>query len=146
MLQAAGRAGYPMISMLLGVGVKIVLSYLLLGAEGWGLAGAPLSSLICDTVIVLVNLCFIARFAPAMLPPLREGITLVALPTLLSVLSVGVVKALRHAAGLESATSMRTLGTVLTVAALYGAGLLLTLLRKNISIKKKENQYESADP
>ena len=147
MLQAAGRAGYPMISMLLGVGVKIVLSYLLLGAEGWGLAGAPVSSLACDTVIVLVNLCFIARFAPAMLPPPREGFSLVALPTVLSVLSVGMVKLLRHMTGLEGVTSMRTLGTVVSVAALYGAGVLLTLLRKkSLSIKKKEDQHESADP
>ena len=67
MLQAAGTAHKPIISMLLGVGAKTITAYILLGRDGWGMAGAPVSSLLCDTVIVVCNLIFIARYAPDIL-------------------------------------------------------------------------------
>ncbi|MBQ9152168.1 MAG: polysaccharide biosynthesis protein [Clostridia bacterium] len=147
MLQAAGKANRPIISMLLGVGAKTVLAYVLLGLDGWGMAGAPFSSLVCDTVIVAVNLYFIARHAPTMLPDLRTGLSLFALPTLLAVASVGAVKLLRHLMGWQEITPLHTLGTVACVMCLYGAGLLLCLLlRKPLSIyKKKESQHDQVN-
>lgn len=126
MLQAAGKADRPIISMLLGVGVKTLLCYGLLGADGWGMAGAPLSSLACDTVIVTVNLIFILRHAPAMLPSARRAPTLLALPTVLSAASIAAVLCLRRRMGVTAVTPMQTLLTVVSVACLYGAGILLT--------------------
>ena len=127
MLQAAGLANRPILSMLLGVGCKTLLAYVLLGAEGWGMAGAPVSSLVCDTVIVAVNLWFIARHAPAMLPKPSTGLTLFGGPLILSAGAVAAVKVLRRLLGWQTVTPLHTLGTVACVACLYGAGGLAWL-------------------
>jgi stage V sporulation protein B len=147
MLQAAGKANRPVISMLIGVVAKTFLAYVLLGLDGWGLAGAPVSSLLCDTVIVAVNLFFISRHAPAMLPHLREGISLVAFPVAVSVLAVGGVKLLRYSLGWQEITPLHTLGTVASVMCLYGAGLLLKFaFRFYIPIhKKKDLQHDQVN-
>ncbi len=144
MLQAAGKANRPIISMLLGVGCKTALAYILLGIEGWGMAGAPFSSLICDTVIVAVNLYFIARHAPAMLPSLRTGITLFAVPSLLAGGAVAAVKLLRQLIGWQEITPLYTVGTIACVACLYGAGALIGLLlyKQTFIHNKKESQHE----
>ncbi len=130
MLQAAGRADRPIISMLLGVGCKTLLAYILLGMEGWGMAGAPVSSLVCDTVIVAVNIYFIARHAPAMLPTLSTGAALFGLPTLLSAGAVAAVRLLRGWLGWEQVTPLRTLATVACVGCIYGAGWLFIWARR----------------
>ena len=132
MLQAAGKADRPIISMLLGVGGKTVLAYVLLGMEGWGMAGAPVSSLLCDTVIVAVNLYFIARHAPAMLPTPPRGAALLGFPTLLSAGAVALTRIFRGWLGWSDPNPLHTLGTVACVACIYGAGVLVGyLLRKN---------------
>lgn len=147
MLQAAGKAHKPIISMLLGVGAKTITAYILLGRDGWGMAGAPLSSLLCDTVIVVCNLIFIARYAPAMLPTLRGGLSTVALPAGLAVGAVTLTKLLRSLLGWQTVTPLHTVASVACVACLYGAGLLISLLLgKQLPIdKKKELHHESAD-
>lgn len=147
MLQAAGKAQKPIISMLLGVGAKTVTAYILLGRDGWGMAGAPLSSLLCDTVIVVCNLIFIAKYAPAMLPTLRQSVSLVALPAGLAVGAVALTKLLRSLLGWQTVTPLHTVASVACVACLYGAGMLTALLLgKQLPIdKKKELHHESAD-
>ena len=144
MLQSAGKAGCPIISMLLGVGCKTVLAYILLGTEGWGMMGMPVSSLLCDTVAVAINLCFIARHAPAMLPDLRSVMGLFGVPTLLAGGAILAVKGLRRAFGWQSVTPLHTLGTVICVACLYGAGVLICRLLRN-TYKKKESSHEQTD-
>lgn len=139
MLQAAGKANYPIISMLIGVGIKTVLAYILLGRDGWGMAGAPVSSLVCDTVIVVCNLCFVARHAPDMLPPLRTGLTLVGVPTLAAVVAVTAVKLSRRLLGWGTVTPVHTVATVVCVTCLYGAGVMIGLL---IGRKLREKRGE----
>lgn len=147
MLQAAGKAHKPIISMLLGVGAKTITAYILLGRDGWGMAGAPVSSLLCDTVIVVCNLIFIARYAPAMLPTLRGGLSTVVLPAGMAVGAVVLTKLLRSLLGWQTVTPLHTVASVACVACLYGAGLLISLLLgKQLPIdKKKELHHESAD-
>lgn len=140
MLQAAGKANRPILSMLIGVGCKTVLAYLLLGTDGWGMAGAPISSLLCDTVIVLLNLFFISRHAPAMLPALPTGALLFGLPAFWAVGAVGTVRILRNRLGWSGITPRNTLCTVICVACLYGAGMLVSLLF--LHAKKKESNHE----
>ncbi len=143
MLQAAGRARCPVVSMLFGVGAKTLLAYWLLGVDGWGMAGVPVSSLVCDTVIVAVNLFFLARYAPTMLPTPREGVTRFLLPTLPATVAVGIVKLVYR--GDRAPTPVRTLGCVAAVACLYGAGLLLGmwlrsfLARRAVPVKMQKN-------
>ncbi len=125
MLQAAGKANRPVFSMLAGVACKVVLTYLLLGSDQWGMMGVPVSSLVCDTVIVLVNLCFVARHAPSMLPAFKDNLAIFGIPALLSAGAVAVVKLLRNLLGWQAVTPFHTLCTVVCVACLYGAGLLV---------------------
>ena len=144
MLQAAGKAHKPIVSMLLGVGAKIITAYILLGRESWGMAGAPVSSLLCDTVIVVCNLIFISKYAPDMLPSFRGGLSVVALPAGMAVGAVALTKLLRSLLGWQTVTSFHTVCTVASVACLYGAGLLIALLLgKQLPIyKKKELHHE----
>ncbi len=130
MLQASGHAARPMFAMLAGVAVKTVCSYILLGDSRFGMMGAPISSLLCDTVIVTVNILSLARLAPAMLPARREAIGMFAAPAILSTLSVWAVRTLRRAFGLQAEAPLRTILTVVTVMCFYGAGLLIVYLPK----------------
>ena len=122
MLQSAGRADRPMISMILGVACKTVLAYILLGRAEWGVAGVALSSLICDTVIVAINLGFIRRYAPAMLPTLSTGAALFGGPLLLSAAAVAGTELLRGWLGWRDLNPLHTVAAVATVACLYGIG------------------------
>lgn len=128
MLQASGHAGRPIVSILAGVAVKIILAYILLGTESVGMMGAPISSVICDTVIVAVNLLHIARVSPAMIPRGRTAVGLFSLPLLGASVSVGAVRLLRVGLGWQSVTPLHTLGTVTVVVCIYGACALLFLL------------------
>jgi stage V sporulation protein B len=138
MLQSCGRASRPVCSMLIGVLAKTVLAYMLLGMDGFGMMGAPISSLVCDTVIVTVNFIFIARYAPDMLPDRRTGATLLLLPTALSALAVWVVEMARPALTGGQITPLVTLATITAVAILYGGCALIAAVacRRKIPICK----------
>ena len=146
MLQAAGKAHKPILSMLCGVVVKIAVAYVLLGRDGWGMAGAPVSSLCCDAVILLCNLFFIGKYAPRMLPAPRTCLSLVGLPLTAATLAVGGTKLFRALLGWESVTPLHTVSAVTCTACLYGAGMLIPLLfRKQLhSHKNKESNHEQA--
>ena len=146
MLQAAGKAQKPILSMLCGVGVKMAVAYVLLGCEGWGMAGAPVSSLCCDGVILLCNLLFIGKYCPAMLPAPRKCLTIVGIPTVMAVLAVTATKLLRILLGWQSVTPLHTVTAVACTACLYGAGMLIPLLfgKPLHSHKNKESNHEQA--
>ena len=147
MLQAAGKAQKPIISMLCGVTVKIAVAYILLGREGWGMAGAPVSSLLCDAVILICNLIFIRKYAPAMLPDGRKCLSLVGVPTVGAILAVTATKTLRTLLGWQSVTPLHTVCTVACTACLYGVWVLLTLLpgKQILTYRNKETNHEQAD-
>ena len=147
MLQAAGKAQKPIVSMLCGVTVKIVVAFVLLGREGWGMAGAPVSSLCCDAVILICNLIFIRKYAPAMLPAPRQCLPLVGIPTVGAILAVTATKALRTFLGWQSVTPLHTVCTVACTACLYGVWIMLALLfgKQIPTHKNKETNHEQAD-
>ncbi len=126
-LQAAGRADLPVRAMLLGVGLKTAVLALLVGQDGWGMAAAPVSALLCDTVIVAVNLLSLRKYAPTLLPSTREGMALLA-PLASAALAVVVVQALRGRLGWSEATPLHTLATIAAVTCLYAVGLALLRL------------------
>ena len=49
--------------MSVGVAVKAISSYFLLGTKSVGVYGAPISSLACNVTIVLLNFALILRYA-----------------------------------------------------------------------------------
>lgn len=59
-LQAGGQAGKPMISMLVGGGVKLLCSYTLIGLPAVGGFGVPLGTLACYIAACACNLYFLA--------------------------------------------------------------------------------------
>ncbi len=129
MLQASGRAGRPILSMLGGVAAKVTLAYILLGDSSFGMLAAPISSLLCDTVIVLLNLVAIRRTAPDMLPTPKMAAALLFFPLAVAGASVGIVCRIRESAvWAELSAFVATLGTVALVALLYGMGILVPLI------------------
>lgn len=130
LLQAVGHPERPVISMLAGIAVKAATAYLLLGNPRVGMMGAAVSTLACDTVIALLNLCFLARLAPWLLPTPKQAAELFFLPALLSAASVFAVVTAKNALGAEDVGTLSTLVSIASVACLYGGGWLLILSRK----------------
>lgn len=80
-LQAHHLERLPILSMAVGSGVKLLLSYLLIGDARIGIYGAPLSTLACYVVITTVNFYFMAkrigflpRIADMMVRPLLASV------------------------------------------------------------------------
>ncbi len=66
-LQAHGRVGLPVISVVVGGVVKIVVNYLLVGNYDINIKGAPVGTLCCFAVVSILDMIFIARVVPT--PP-----------------------------------------------------------------------------
>ena len=63
-LQAYGRPGVPVFTLLCGGVMKIVTNYLMVGDPATGIRGAAVSTLYCYALIVVLNLIAIARCVP----------------------------------------------------------------------------------
>ncbi len=63
-LQANGRAGKTIPSMLAGAFVKIVAEYLLVSRPEINIAGAPISTFLCNLTVVAINIYFISKYMP----------------------------------------------------------------------------------
>ena len=63
-LQAYGRVSVPIVTMLVGGGVKIVLNYNLVALPSVNIHGAPIGTLVCFALTALLNLIAVARIAP----------------------------------------------------------------------------------
>ncbi len=48
----------PILAMLAGAGVKVIAAYFLIGSPGIAMAGAPISTFLCNVTVVLLNLYF----------------------------------------------------------------------------------------
>ena len=57
-LHAYQMVNRPILSMLLGAVVKALSAYLLIGNASIGMMGAPISTLLCNTTVVILNLLF----------------------------------------------------------------------------------------
>lgn len=142
MLQACGHAERTVISMIVGATAKIVMAYVLLGRTDVGMMGAPISSLVCDAIIVFVNLTQIARLCPPMLPRVREGIKICLLPLGSAALSTGLVCLLRRLGGWSHVTPVHTLAAIAMVVCLYGGCMLPVLLKEKAKLCDRKNQFE----
>ncbi len=84
-LQSYRKVLLPIISMAVGVAVKLVTSYLLIGDDRFGALGAPIGSLVCSVVVTALNLWFM-RHEAGMLFSIK---TVFFKPLAASALSVG---------------------------------------------------------
>jgi stage V sporulation protein B len=85
-LQAYGRVKAPICSMLAGSAFKLVAAYLLIGLPSVNIYGAPISTFLCDALIVGINLYLIARHTDV-LGSLKEALLR---PMIVAVLAVGM--------------------------------------------------------
>ena len=86
-LQAYGHVNIPIASMLIGALVKLIGAYGLIGIPSLNIYGAPISTFLCDSVIVGINLAMIAKHTDvlgslraALLRPLGVSLVAVGLP------------------------------------------------------------------
>ncbi|MCQ2471763.1 MAG: polysaccharide biosynthesis protein [Clostridia bacterium] len=61
MLQAVGRMDIPLKSIVVGAIVKIILNYILVGNPKININGAPIGSIVCYVIIVLINVVALIR-------------------------------------------------------------------------------------
>lgn len=64
MLQAYRRPHLPLISMLFGSALKLTAAWLLLGDPRFGMLGAPLSTFLCNLLVVVLDLVFLYPLIP----------------------------------------------------------------------------------
>ena len=86
-LQAYGHPRAPIVSMVSGSAVKLIGAYALIGIPGLNIYGAPISTFLCDALIVGMNMVLIARytdvlesFRTALLRPLGVSLVAVGVP------------------------------------------------------------------
>lgn len=109
-LQSYRRVSLPIISMSVGVAVKLVVSYLLIGNSSFGAMGAPIGSLACNLTVTAVNLWFMNREAATLFSMKNVFIK----PLIASALSVGSAVALYGLLG----------GSVAVVISIIAAGVV----------------------
>lgn len=136
MLQAAGHAAAPVVSMLIGTSVKAVLAYRLLALPDWGMLAAPVSSLCCDMLILLCNCILLARFAPDILPHGRALAGLFILPIALALPAVALAPRLCACVGFGGDSVPDILCRIGGTALLYGTGAAAVCLPAGRYIKK----------
>ena len=138
-LQAYSRAGLPIISMLAGSCLKLVCAYFLIGNPAVSIAGAPISTFLCDILINLINLSFISRCLPRDLP----------IGTIMKPFSAAFISVTASRLALSALTarfgesSLITLATIAFCAAIYlPISILLGAIGKDdlLSLKKSEER------
>ena len=63
-LQSYRQTVKPILSMVVGSAVKIALAYILIGIPEVGVYGAPISTLICNITVTVINLAFLGKRLP----------------------------------------------------------------------------------
>ncbi len=130
LLQGAGYASKPVISLICGTIAKAFSAYILLGIPSVGMMGAPISTLLCDGLIVVLNFVYITRLVPGLLPESKDFLGMILFPLTAGGGAVAAVWMLRRCFGWQGITPLHTIGTVLTVACVYGTAVLLSMRRK----------------
>lgn len=125
-LQAYRCVAMPIFSMSVGVLVKAVSSYFLLGTSTVGAYGAPIGSLACNVTVVLLNLALMLRYVKGA----EKGISIAKSfikPLVASVLSIGAAYAVLL--GLSMVVDFDVIPFIAAVAvAVLLYGLLVLLL------------------
>ena len=121
-LQGVGKQRIPMLTLLLGVALKITLNLILVRNPAVGIHGAPIASLVCYTVSMVPNLYFSCKYTKA-----RFKVDEVILrPLAASAVMGGAVYAVyRLLFGGDAGLAMGQFGrTLLTVAASITVGVI----------------------
>jgi stage V sporulation protein B len=85
-LQAFGYESKTIISTVVGIVAKVILSYVLIGHDKTSMFGAPISTLACYFIIMCLNFYFVVKYT-GYLPSIRK---IFFKPIIASIVSVGV--------------------------------------------------------
>ena len=94
-LQSYGQARKPIVAMIFGVAIKLTVEYILLGVPQINIFAAPISTLLCDMTVVMINLGFVEKYScgiSGLIPSLGRPLAAAALS---SAVSLGIAYALR---------------------------------------------------
>ncbi len=62
-LQGLRRQWIPMVTMVIGVTVKIILNYILIGTPGIDIHGGPYASIACYGIVMVINMVYVCKYA-----------------------------------------------------------------------------------
>ena len=62
-LQGLRKQKIPMYSMMIGVLVKIILNYILIGTPGIDIHGGPYASIVCYGIVMIINMFYVCKYA-----------------------------------------------------------------------------------
>lgn len=126
-MQAHNRPWLPMVNMLIGGVVKVVVNYILVGNPAIGILGAPVGTLACFTVYMVLNLFTMRRVMqepPRLLPSLwRSGLAAV-------FMGVAAFGAYHLLTGVFTSVALCCLGAIAVAVVVY---LILILLFRGIT-------------
>lgn len=125
LLQAVDGVGIPLLSMSLGCAAKLVTSYFAIGK--FGIAGTPVGTFVCYTLIAAVNFAFLS-VKTRHLPPFSRLFIKPLLGGVISSLSAAVTYKL--AAPIFGANVGVLIAIALAVVAYFAASVLLGSLRE----------------
>ncbi len=139
-LQAYGHAWLPMISTAIGCVIKATSLYVLCAVPHVGIFAAPISTCLCCTVIVFINLIFVARIAPPFDFAKRFLLAIVA-----SSAAVGIASLVYRMIAMRVDSLVVTIGATVAAAVIiylpiaYLCGLVrISDIKSIISNKEKE--------
>ncbi len=116
LLQACGHERKPIISMLIGAGVKLVSSYILIGIPSIGIYGTPIGTFLCYLTVTVINLYFVAKYIRIM-PTVKSTFVK---PFIASVIGVGAsVGAYYLLSMIKSESRIFTLAAILVAFIIY---------------------------
>lgn len=61
-LQGLRKQKIPMYTMIAGVGVKILLNYILIGTPGIHIHGGPYASIVCYSIVMIINTIYVCKY------------------------------------------------------------------------------------
>ncbi len=115
MLQAIGKQNIPVRNIALGMGLKIVVNYILVGIPEINIHGAPIGTLCSFVFIFIANLLSLIKYSGVM-------------PDLWSTIGKPAVSALACGVAAYSVSRILGTGTVHTVAAILAAGVVYVIM------------------
>lgn len=123
LLHSYRKQSLPIVSMAIGVAVKLVGSYTLIRIPEIGVMGAPIGSLLCNITVTCLNLYFLWKYSGLRVDPIRTFYK----PLLASVISVGSGFALYRALLVRIESVAPAFGIAACVAVLTYVALALML-------------------
>ena len=123
LLQSYRKQRLPIISMSLGVALKLVSTYALVRTDSIGVMGAPIGSLICNIAVTYLNLYFLWRYSGVRIEPFAALLE----PLLASLVSVGGGFALYRFLLLRTESTILSFGVAVFVSVLAYVAIAMIL-------------------